>query len=89
MAYSHVSYAPGASMGRARVSFTSQIVAMVKSVYRRLANRRAVTRLVHLDDRMLADIGLTYEDVRRAQAAPYWDDPTAMLAGAVSKHRRH
>ena len=37
-------------------------------------HRRAVSRrdLVHLDDRLLADIGLTRDDVDREVKKPFW-----------------
>jgi hypothetical protein len=36
--------------------------------------------LADLDDRMLADIGLTRTDLRDACSEPLWRDPTSMLA---------
>jgi hypothetical protein len=39
-----------------------------------------MTVLASLDERALADMGLTRADVRDAVAQPLWRDPTAVLA---------
>lgn len=44
-------------------------------------NRRHMKDLRDLDDLLLADIGLTREDVERASRAPLFSDPTLLLAG--------
>ena len=41
-----------------------------------------------MDDRMLADIGLTRSDLRDAYAEPLWRDPTDVLAGRARDKRR-
>lgn len=86
MAHSHFAFAPGASVGRARISFTSTIFMGLKSAWRTVANRRAMVRLEDLDDRMLNDLGITYDDIRRARAAPVWIDPTVGLNCAVRRN---
>ena len=45
--------------------------------------------LAAMDDRMLADIGLTRSDLRDAYAEPLWRDPTDMLAGRAREKRRY
>ena len=40
-----------------------------------------------LDDRMLADIGLTRGDVRDAYSEPVWRDPTAILVSRAQERR--
>jgi uncharacterized protein YjiS (DUF1127 family) len=50
-------------------------------------NRREAHVLATLDERMLADIGLTRSDVRDAFAEPLWHDPTNLLR-ARSLERR-
>ena len=45
--------------------------------------------LAGMDDRMLADIGLTRSDLRDAYAEPLWRDPTDKLADRVSEKRRY
>ena len=43
--------------------------------------------LTGLDDRMLADIGLTRGDVRDAYSEPVWRDPTAILVSRAHERR--
>jgi uncharacterized protein YjiS (DUF1127 family) len=43
-------------------------------------HRNDAAVLAGLDDRMLADIGVTRADLRDAIAGPLWSDPTALLA---------
>jgi uncharacterized protein YjiS (DUF1127 family) len=57
-----------------------QLVLLVKS-------RRDAVSLARLDDRMLADIGLTRGDVRDAFSEPVWRDPTAVLVSRVHERR--
>jgi hypothetical protein len=44
-------------------------------------------RLAALDDRMLADIGLTRCDLRDAYSEPLWHDPTDVLARRAAERR--
>ena len=50
-------------------------------------NRRDATMLAGLDDRMLADIGLTRGDLRDAYSEPVWSDPTAILVSRAHERR--
>jgi uncharacterized protein YjiS (DUF1127 family) len=51
--------------------------------------RRQVARLVEFDDHMLADIGLTREDVREALDLPFSHDPGRVLQlRAARNHAR-
>jgi hypothetical protein len=43
--------------------------------------------LAGMDDRMLADIGLSRSDLRDAYAQPLWRDPTDVLAGRARDKR--
>ena len=52
-----------------------------------LKHRRDAGRLAGLDDRMLADIGITRSDLRDAYSAPLWQDPTDTLAKRASERR--
>ncbi len=56
---------------------------------RLLKNRRNARILAGMDDRMLADIGLTRSDLRDAYAQPLWRDPTDVLAGRARDKRIH
>jgi uncharacterized protein YjiS (DUF1127 family) len=73
---------------------SARTLAMVSAVWRRVSefarayrNRRDAAVLATLDDRMLADMGLTRSDVRDAFAGPLWHDPTDLLR-ARSRERR-
>jgi len=50
-------------------------------------SRRDATMLAGLDDRMLADIGLTRGDLRDAYSEPVWSDPTAILVSRAHERR--
>jgi uncharacterized protein YjiS (DUF1127 family) len=56
---------------------------------RLLKNRRNARMLAGMDDRMLADIGLSRSDLRDAYAQPLWRDPTDVLAGRARDKRVH
>jgi uncharacterized protein YjiS (DUF1127 family) len=51
-------------------------------------NRRSVRRMTLLDDRLLADIGLSRSDVASALAQPVWVDPSRDLAETVANRRK-
>jgi uncharacterized protein YjiS (DUF1127 family) len=72
--------------------FASAVAALVtglRAISRALKNRRDAAMLAGMDDRMLADIGLTRSDLRDAYAEPLWRDPTDRLADRVSERRRY
>lgn len=63
------------------------VVARVRNALQFVKNRRAAATLAGLDDRMLADIGLTRGDVRDAFSEPVWRDPTAILMSRAYERR--
>ena len=66
--------------------FASAVAALVtglRAVSRALKNRRDAAMLAGMDDRMLADIGLTRSDLRDAYAEPLWRDPTAWTRQSI------
>jgi uncharacterized protein YjiS (DUF1127 family) len=63
------------------------VVARTRQVAEILKNRRDAMTLAGLDDRMLADIGLTRGDVRDAFSEPVWSDPTTILVSRVNERR--
>ncbi len=63
------------------------MVAQVASILRAMRNRWSATSLSDLDDRQLADIGLTREEVMAIlRSTRLIDDPTAQLARSARKH---
>jgi uncharacterized protein YjiS (DUF1127 family) len=59
----------------------------VKQVARAYKNRRNAVELAGLDDRMLADIGLSRLDLRDAFATPLWHDPTCLMRSYALERR--
>jgi uncharacterized protein YjiS (DUF1127 family) len=64
-------------------------VARVRNVLQLLKSRRDANVLSGLDDRMLADIGLTRNDLYDAYSEPMWRDPTAVLVNRATERRVH
>jgi uncharacterized protein YjiS (DUF1127 family) len=62
-------------------------VARARQILQLLKNRHDATVLAGLDDRMLADIGLTRGDLRDAYSEPVWRDPTAILVSRAHERR--
>ena len=62
-------------------------VARARQFLQLVKNRHDATVLAGLDDRMLADIGLTRGDLRDAYSEPVWRDPTAILVSRVHERR--
>ena len=62
-------------------------VARVRDVLQLIKNRHDAAALAGLDERMLADIGLTRGDLRDAYSEPVWRDPTAILVSRVHERR--
>ena len=63
------------------------VVARTRQLAQFVKNRRNAVTLASLDDRMLADIGLTRGDVRDAVSEPVWRDPTAILVSRAHERR--
>src|SRR5262245_9680058 len=67
--------------GGTLVGVFASLLALVTRWLKELAearrHRREANALIGLDQRMLADIGITRADVRDAFSEPFWDDPTA------------
>ena len=59
-----------------------------RDLLRTSRNRADAAVLARVDDRMLADIGLTRGDVRDAFAEPIWRDPTDLLRARADERRR-
>jgi uncharacterized protein YjiS (DUF1127 family) len=59
----------------------------LKRFLERMKNRHDTMRLAGLDDRMLADIGLTRSDLRDAFAELPWRDPSDVLMRRAAERR--
>lgn len=59
----------------------------LRRIAERIKNRRDAMRLVDLDDRMLADIGITRSDLRDAYSGALWRDPSELLARRATERR--
>ena len=68
-------------------SFAGIVTARLGALAQIVKNRREAAILTGLDDRMLADIGLTRGDVRDAYSEPVWRDPTAILVNRAQERR--
>jgi uncharacterized protein YjiS (DUF1127 family) len=68
-------------------AITGSLVVRARQLVQLVKNRRDATMLAGLDDRMLADIGLTRGDLRDAYSEPVWNDPTAVLVSRVHERR--
>ena len=63
------------------------VLARTRDLLQLLKNRRDAASLSGLDERMLADIGLTRGDLRDAYSEPVWRDPTAILVSRAHERR--
>ena len=59
----------------------------LKQIAEKVKNRHDAMRLAEMDDRMLADIGLSRSDLRDAYALPLWRDPSDVLARRAADRR--
>ena len=58
-----------------------------RQFYKAIRHRRRIAVLAEHDERLLADIGLTRDDLRAAVREPIWRDPTELLSRRVSATR--
>ena len=63
------------------------VLARTRDLLQLVKNRRDAASLSGLDERMLADIGLTRGDLRDAYSEPVWRDPTAILVSRAHERR--
>ena len=74
-------------MTRVLLALVRLAVGRTRGVIRVFRHRRDARMLLGVDDRMLADIGLTRSDLRDAYAEPLWHDPTDVLARRARERR--
>jgi uncharacterized protein YjiS (DUF1127 family) len=79
--------AAAAPLARGLTALCGRAVQSTKRLANALKNRWHAGRLAGLDDRMLADIGITRSDLRDAYAEPLWHDPTDVLARRAAERR--
>jgi uncharacterized protein YjiS (DUF1127 family) len=77
----------GSALLRAFAALLALVTHWLKEVMRARRHRREANVLAGLDRRMLADIGITRNDVRDAFSEPFWDDPTALLRERALERR--
>ncbi|HEV3184703.1 MAG TPA: DUF1127 domain-containing protein [Xanthobacteraceae bacterium] len=73
--------------GRAIAAVAGVVMNRIRQVSVALKHRHDAAILARLDDRMLADIGLSRRDVREAFSEPVWRDPTELLVNRVVRRR--
>jgi uncharacterized protein YjiS (DUF1127 family) len=86
-ALSSLTISAAAPLGRVLWVLAGRARRGLKQLAEKVKNRRDAMRLVELDDRMLADIGLNRSDLRDAFALPPWRDPGGLLARRVAERR--
>ncbi len=77
----------GSALLRVFASVLAVVTHWLKEFARARRHRREANVLAGLDRRMLADIGITRNDVRDAFSEPFWDDPTALLRERALERR--
>jgi uncharacterized protein YjiS (DUF1127 family) len=77
----------GGTLVRALLSVLAIVTRWLKDFARARRHRREAKALAGLDNRMLADIGVSRADLRDAFSEPFWEDPTALLCERVNERR--
>ena len=75
--------------GTPAVSRLGGVTKGLATVWRHVRNRRATARLLDLDDRQLADIGLSRQDVCSAATSGFFDDPSTHLTQSARLRTSH
>jgi uncharacterized protein YjiS (DUF1127 family) len=73
--------------GRTIAAVAGLVMTRIRQIVVAFRHRRDAAVLASLDDRMLADIGLTRSDLREAFSEPLWRDPTALLVNRIGGRR--
>ena len=73
--------------GRLIAAAAGLVMHRIRQVATALKHRNDAAILARLDDRLLADIGLTRRDVREAFSEPLWRDPTELLVNRSVRRR--
>ena len=78
---------PAGPWARMVSALAGAVMPRLRQIVRVYRHRSDAAVLAALDDRMLADMGLTRSDVRDAFAAPLWEDPTDLLRSRALERR--
>jgi uncharacterized protein YjiS (DUF1127 family) len=78
-----------APLARPIATVAAAFLARLMRLARAIKHRHDAAMLGGLDDRMLADIGLTRSDLRDAFSEPLWRDPTTILVSRATERRVH
>ena len=86
---SHVEACKSAAepFGRVILAAATVVTMRLRQLAIAFRHRHDAAVLLNLDDRMLADIGLTRREVRQAFDEPLWRDPTQLLVNRVARRR--
>jgi uncharacterized protein YjiS (DUF1127 family) len=87
MAGIETSVAPVAVLSRLRAAVVA-LAGRLAALWQAIENRRQIGRLATLDDRYLADIGITRGDVHAALASSLSDNPSNQLRALAGERRR-
>lgn len=71
-----------------RMAALGQFARALTNLVQALKHRREVKHLAEFDDRMLADIGLTRNDVWSALDEPFMRNPSWVLVRSAERHSR-
>jgi len=77
----------GSTVLRASLALLALVTHWCKEFAKARRHRREANKLVGLDRRLLADMGLTRSDIRDAFSEPFWEDPTALLRERAIERR--
>jgi uncharacterized protein YjiS (DUF1127 family) len=77
----------GGTLVRVFASLLALVTRWLKELVEARRHRREANVLIGLDQRMLADIGITRADVSDAFSEPFWDDPTTLLRERALERR--
>ena len=83
----HTSKTAAAPVAQGLIALAGVVVRRLREFMRAAKHRHDAAMLAGLDDRMLADIGLTRGDVRDAFSEPVWRDPTDLLVSRAHERR--
>jgi|SRR5882724_1210735 len=88
-AITDVPKASTAPIAQGLAAFAGVAVRRALDFVRAFKHRHDAAMLAGMDDRMLADIGLTRGDLRDAFSEPLWRDPTAVLVSRAGERRTY